>query len=126
MTRVMLSSPSPYRLFKAFFPESKALLALSFLDLAVTTALLSAGLAVEANPILDFYVQKSILLFVFVKLLFCVGVLWVELARQYSPQTVRNLCAPCLWGRSRAQVLLATVTVAYCLIWIGGFYIANF
>lgn len=62
------------------------------LDMLFTAWLLQKGLAKEANPVMKFYVDRSLLDFVVVKSLMFIAPLTVlELLRRKNPVFVRNM-----------------------------------
>ena len=71
--------------------ESYLLAALCLLDLIVTVYLLNTGVAIEANPILRYYLAAGILSFVAGKLLLSIVPLVVlEILREKRPRFIRN------------------------------------
>jgi hypothetical protein len=71
--------------------ESLVLGALCLFDLAATVLLIRSGLAVEANPLLDFYIKNGgMIAFIGAKLLLTLGPLFaLEVLRRNRPQFVR-------------------------------------
>lgn len=73
--------------------ESLLLGGLCLFDLVSTVLLLRAGIAVEANPLLDFYIRAGgIAAFVAAKALLTIGPLFaLELLRRRRPRLVRSV-----------------------------------
>lgn len=93
-------------------PEGATLALLCLLDLIVTVWLIRAGIAVEGNPVLGFYLQIGMGAFVASKLLLSLGpVLVLEWLRGRRPRFIRNLL--------RASILL------YLLVYFGGVLLLN-
>ena len=72
-------------------PESYLLAALCLIDLLLTVYLVQAGVAVEANPILNIYLQAGLWPFIGAKLLLTLGPLTaLELLRSRRPGFVQR------------------------------------
>ncbi len=79
--------------------ESWALFALCMADLALTVWLLSRGLANEANPLMQYYLDYGLGAFVGVKLLLVAApLIIIEWGLRRRPQTVRRLARAGVYG----------------------------
>jgi len=73
-------------------PETLILGSICMLDMLSTVWLIHNGLAREGNPVMDFYVQRSLVVFAIVKsLLFVAPLTALELMRQKNPVFVRRV-----------------------------------
>lgn len=84
--------------------ETVLLCFLAVADLVVTVALVQAGLAVEGNPVMAFYLERGLGWFVGFKLALSVGVLAVL-------EVIRPLCRPRLLSIGVRACLAAYVAL---------------
>lgn len=72
--------------------ESYALLAINVADLITTLWLITAGHAIEGNPIMSFYANHGLAIFAAAKIVLCVGpIVILEWGRRYRPKFVRGM-----------------------------------
>jgi hypothetical protein len=96
-----------------FLKESLILIILGIIDLFFTIYLIFTGLFTEGNPILSFYLQKSLILFILAKMyLTLVTVFILEIIKKQNAIFVRNV--------------LRLGIVFYFMIYMFGFIALNF
>ena len=90
-----------YEKFRYFYVTLILLFVLNVFDALCTAYWISAGLAVEKNPIMAYLISFDIKMFVLVKLLICALGVWY------------------LWGRAHvylARFLVTLITLVYAII----------
>jgi hypothetical protein len=86
--------------------EAILLFAISMFDLVVTTAVVQHGLAIEYNPLWQFYIEMGLGYFIAVKALFSVATVGaLELLSHIKPQTA-------LLGMRVACIIYGTTMIA--------------
>jgi hypothetical protein len=72
-----------------FYSETIMLALIAYADTVSTLWLVNSGLAVEANPLMAFYLQQGALWFIGIKLLMIMPAFAVDLNRARNPRRVR-------------------------------------
>ena len=72
--------------------ESKILIGICLLDMISTVWLVTSGMAGEANPVMDFYLNTGLFWFILMKSLLVIAPVFVlELLRTRRPRFIRGL-----------------------------------